>query len=199
MSQPKPTNIKPVNLPQDFDLGLEQWLLEQAKTYELQWLLAHVDDGVIWGRIAGEQLILSSQLDKENTPKLRVETLQQLRLFGPTGELYLWQGDEKWHGRLIDASVDETEDSFARHYLLWGNLEENRNDHFVLLADGVEGLRHAPPLPAQEFAAKEQHLALSVRHYLAYDDDGQAYVAASRLVSIEAVKRKQPEEPKHDK
>lgn len=70
-------------------------------------------------------------------------------------------------------------------YLLWGDHCESEVNGFTLLAEGRQGLRHAPPLtspvPDQD---QERQIALTIRHYLAYDDDGQAYIKMSRLVGL---------------
>lgn len=176
--------------PVDFGENLQQWLVEKASKYNLRWLLAHADDGVSWGRLAEGQLLVASDPAKPYAPALRAATLQQLRLFGPTGELYLWRGADGWYGRLLDGRADATQETFTTQYLLWGDQEEARANGFVWLADGQEGLRHAPPLPPDKaFQAGQHYLALQVRHYVAYDEDGQAYVAASRLVKIDLVER----------
>jgi CRISPR-associated protein (TIGR03984 family) len=111
--------------------------------------------------------------------------------------LYLWRVDEQWHGRFLDGSSDKAVDTFSTIYLLWGTSEDTRQDNvderFLLLADGEEGLRHAPPRP-KNFDADNHYLALTVQHYVAYDGDGQAYVAASRLVGFQTVKREKQAE-----
>mgnify|MGYP000051418742 CR=1 FL=1 len=155
-------------------------LAELARQYRLRWLLAHADDGVIWGEVRDGRLHLSCDVFPSISPPLRAITLQQVRLFGPEAELLLWKDENGWRARIIqdrsgnDEGYDET-------YLLWGTTIEKWQDGFALLREGREGLRHAPPLP------ENVHLPvrLRVRHYLAYDPDGQACVAYSRLVALE--------------
>lgn len=62
-----------------------------------------------------------------------------------------------------------------------------------MLADGEEGLRHAPPW-LEGFDANKHYLALEALHYVAYDGDGQAHVAASRLVGLKPVDRQEKAE-----
>lgn len=152
-------------------------LSEQARSYGMRWLLAHADDGVIWGDFCDDKLHLSSDAFPEVSPPMRVETLQQARLFGPRAELLLWRDDVIWRARLIHDGTGEPGEYYDEAHLLWGNKEERRKDGFVLLRQGKEGLRHAPPASSTE-------VRLTVRHYLAYDEDGQAYVVCSRLVAI---------------
>ncbi len=173
------------------------WLVEQADAYKLKWLLAHADDGVIWGRIDGKQLITSHEAAKKNTvaekacPELRVETLQQARLFTDHAELLLWRnGDNTWHARLIrDAQAEEKvnwDESFDEPQLLWGTDGTTLLHDFTLWEDGAQGLRHAVPV-ARQFTLDEEGQPmpprLRVRHYLAKEDF--ARVVASRLVGFD--------------
>jgi CRISPR-associated protein (TIGR03984 family) len=174
----------------DFGDDLSGWLVAQAQAYNLPWLLAHADDGVNWGRIAQGKLTISHDYYAQYAPCLRAETLQQVRLFGEAGELYLWQMDGQWRGRFLAGNADATLEPLSATYLLWGTSAKAAQDGFVLLVDGEQGLCHAPPHPAG-FDADRHYLALTVRHYVAYDEDGQAHVAASRLVEITTVDKEQ--------
>ncbi len=181
----------------DFGDDLRSWIVAQATHYNLQYLLTHADDGVNWGIVDNGQLTISHDCYPDYAPELRLATLQQVRLFGDGGELYLWRVDGQWHGRFLDGSRDKDADTLPTCYLLWGTSEDTRQKsadaRFILLADGEEGLRHAPPR-LKDFAANSHYLALKVLHYVAYDGDGQAHVAASRLVGLEPVERKEKAE-----
>ena len=185
--------IEPVTPPADFDGDLSVWLFGYARQHALDWLLAHADDGVIWGRWTPDSWVLSSVCFPDDSPPLRAETLQQVRLFGAPGELHLWRVDGGWRGRLLTDS--EEDDFIARSYLVWGtDVSEalpKAQSGLLLLSEGAEGLRHAPPLPAQTPPTKAR-LAVEVRHYVQYnDDDGAAYLAASRLVKLAFYDREQ--------
>ncbi|MEZ4726042.1 MAG: CRISPR-associated protein Csx19 [Caldilineaceae bacterium] len=176
--------------PADFDGDLRAWLQQEAQKRKLPWLLAHSDDGVNWGKIEKNRLLISHDYFATLAPPLRTATLQQARLFGSAGELLLWQVDGQWRGRFLAA--DPNAESVTMRYLLWGDRSEGKKEGFVLLADGAEGLRHAPPLPAETtFDPKTQHICLQVQHYINYDKDGQAYIASSRLVTIDVVAQKE--------
>ncbi len=173
-----------------FETKLEDWLVKKAKSHNLCWLLAHADDGVIWGQVGGDGLLTSHQAFEEVhvSPPLDKATVQQVRLFGPNGELYLWRVNDQWQMRTIDEGTGPATAYYDEPYLLWGDgkLEQcEQNEGFILLRQGAEGLRHAPPLPP----APELPLCLVVRHFLDDDPDGQAYVAFSRLVSITSLTR----------
>jgi CRISPR-associated protein (TIGR03984 family) len=130
---------------------------------------------------------------KNSLPPLRGETLQQARLFSEAAELYIWRdGDGEWNGRwLRDAAEGETPDwseSFDEPQLLWGTHGTRLEHGFTLLEDGAQGLYHAVPLALQlneqTNGELKQSVQLNIRHYLAYDEQGQAFVAVSRLVEV---------------
>jgi CRISPR-associated protein (TIGR03984 family) len=157
----------------------------------MPWLLAHADDGVIWGkRQEDETLLLSSDIfsDPDKYPSiavlLRAVTLQQVRLFGHSGELLVWRTDDGFAGRLVTDAWIELESLPDETHLLWhqGNpVEVDPQVGFSLLQEGQRGQRHAPPVITQG----RRRPRLRVRHYVDYDEEGQAYIALSRLVDLE--------------
>lgn len=175
-------SIQAISIPANFASDPASVLEKLARDYNLRWLLAHADDGVIWGELRDDGLHLSGNAFPDVSPPLRAETLQQARLFGPQAEILVWKNDATWHGRLIQDGAGEVEDAFDEMHLLWGTEVEDRQDGFALLREGREGLRHAPPLPDDA----QPPIHLKVRHYMAYDADGQAYIAYSRLTGIDA-------------
>lgn len=170
--------IKNVSVPEGFSSQPLLALSEQATLYGLQWLLAHADDGVIWGELRHGELHLSCDAFPEVSPLLRIETLQQVRLFGHLSELLMWRDESTWRARLIRDDAGESHQYYEEAHLLWGTDVDLKKDGFILLRQGKEGLRHAPPL------ASSDSPRLKVRHYIAYDRDGQAYITYSRLVSL---------------
>jgi hypothetical protein len=88
------------------DKTLVSWLEEQARNGKLNYLLAHAEDGVIWGRFDNNQLTTAEKVFhqpkfKVDFPSLRLLTLQQCRVFGQNGEVLLWQTGEKLRSRLV--------------------------------------------------------------------------------------------------
>lgn len=164
------------------------WLERQPDAY----LLAHADDGVIWGRLKNKQLSTSKDVIKAEyadvCPPLRTATLQQVRLFSEDWESLLWPTLEGWqHRQIIDGSGDKKLTTFDEHQLLWGDYSIKLENDFTLLEDGVQGLRHAVPLPV-DFSQQAGRVALKVRHYLHEDSEtGVNMIAHSRLVNIEVI------------
>jgi CRISPR-associated protein (TIGR03984 family) len=168
--------VGPQIVPPDFKDNILDWLEAQAKADDLRWLLVHADDGVIWGELRNDKFHLSSDLFG---PQLRAKTLQMARLFGFNGELFIWKIDTcSWQARLIVEQQGNESEYFDETMLLWGTKCEKSKDGFFLWRHGSEGLRHAPPIKNQN------NLKLKVRHYIDYDEDGQAYIKFSRLVFL---------------
>lgn len=171
---------------------IKKWLEKQAANFALKWLLAHADDGVIWGRIDNGTLITSSEVDEacDISPPLRIETLQQARLFAPHGEILLWRdGDGNWNARLIrDAEGGEKvdwEEVVDEAQILWGTDGRVLSKGFTLMSDGGQGLRHVVPIEVYTKPGdRNRPLRLWVRHYIGEDGEGYARIVASRLMDI---------------
>lgn len=180
--------------------SLKDWLNQQAQDYQLPYLLAHADDGVIWGNIEKGTLTNAREVFPEcNFPELRVKTLQQCRLFGEAGEMLIWNSNGEWRSRLIlQSKVSEliTQQKIGlipESQILWGTQGQS-NGSFTLLSDGSQGLKHAVPIAVEEsnFSKDKTTLyrpvRLEVNHYFCYDLDGVARIFLSRLVSIKKEK-----------
>jgi len=161
--------------------GLEAWFSAKAAELDFPWFLAHADDGVIWGRWDDGDLTLSGKAFPELEVKLRIETLQQARLFGPAGELFLWRSQGGFSVRRITADIDCPDEMCLplESRILWGEGVKT-NLGFTLMREGSQGLLHAVPLPN----AIGKRAALKVRQYISYDADDQAFITHSRLVDL---------------
>lgn len=169
---------------------VKAWLEEMAARYKLKWLLAHADDGVVWGRVENKKIVTAEHLAPDTCPPLRKETLQQARLFAPHAELLLWREEEgHWTARLIsDAKNGEKpcwEEAIDEAQILWGTCAEPLSEGFTLMKDGTQGLRHAVPLALRgKFENEKRPLRLQVRHYIAEDEVGFTRIVASRLLEL---------------
>lgn len=165
------------------EASLRQWLEAQATEHGLPYLLAHADDGVIWGRVDAGRLRLAGEVFPDMAVRLRPVTLQQARLFGPAGEVLVWRDDTGFAARLIKDGSDSPPEALPNetHYL-WGEAVRSQQG-FTLMQEGEQGLFHAPPL----MIPTGKRAALKVRHYLDHDDQGQAHVTLSRLVDLSRV------------
>lgn len=138
------------------ELSLEDWLKQQAitKDYQLRYVLAHAEDGVIWGHFEVESGILETSkqaFPEYDFPTLRLSTLQQCRIFGEAGEVLLWNSNGKWRSRLIlQSQVSELLEQekiglIPESQILWGT-QGKANGNFTLLSDGSQGLKYAAPI-----------------------------------------------------
>jgi len=186
---------KPIDLAQK-PSELRAWFIEQGQGMEGQpYLLAHADNGVIWGRLDGETLVLSGDVFPGVSPKLIWTTLQQARLFSADQEVRVWRdGDGRQVARRITEREDVEGDAFDESYVLWGTqVIGDPAEGFTKVSEGRRGLHHAVPIvvPVQAFVEEPpsrrwRPLRLYVRHYLRYDEDtGQAYVALNRLLNVD--------------
>lgn len=184
----RPAVIEPVDA-SDVDADLDGWLSRQAAALGLSWLLAHADDGVIWGRWDGSRLETSHEVAPSVSPPLRAATLQTARLFAPHAELLLWRTEGSWLVRSIrDMNGDgaQLREAYDEEQILWGTHGTRiPKTEFVVMSDGRQGLRHAVPLPAAAGDhSSKRPLRLRLRHYIQDDATGFARVAVSRLVDL---------------
>ena len=119
----------------------------------------------------------------EFIPQLRLETLQQARLFGENAELLLWRdGDNKLQARLIQDADDVSKvtwrECFDEPQLLWGThgipanieIDGELNDNFTLIWEGSQGMHQIIPIKlevdGESKIVKGKEPKLRVRHYL---------------------------------
>lgn len=179
--------------------AVQNWLQTQATQIGAQWLLAHSDLGVVWGKVEDGRLVLSQeQIVQENAATLDPKSLQRCYLFGPTSELFLWPVEEGWRARIYQDYEGDQTPADAETRVTWYYDEAQilagterigaEQGGFTLTADGVEGLYHAVPLHGIAFTDPKKRwrpLRLTIRHYLATDEDnGALYVATGRLVCL---------------
>jgi len=167
-----------------------KWLCEQMQAGKLKYLLAHADDGVIWGRLDGEELITSHDVAPKYSPPLRAETLLTARIFAHAGELLAWHDEVgEWAGRLIaedkPGATAEWTEAFEEQQVLLGTNAKPLERGFALMSEGSQGLFHVVPLNLTgQIDEQRRPLRLVVRHYLKADNYGFVLVNASRLISL---------------
>lgn len=158
----------------------------------LRWLLAHCDDGVVWGRRdQGEaSWLLSSAVAPALSPRIRRESLQQLRLFGEHAEVLLWRTEGGLRGRRLSDSAhqgpDPTQPATRQRVLVGNRRIEAFSEGFTRVRD-VDGREQVVPVKCEEddFDEGYRPLRLELRHYFESDPEtGATRAAASRLVRI---------------
>jgi len=172
---------QPLQIPDDLDLRI--WLESQAQEHQLHYLLAHAEDGVLWGKFQNGNLLTADSVFSQ-FPILRTCTLQQCRIFGENAEVMIWKVDLDFKARLIKDNNLKKDDYITENQILWGTHKEQEENGFTLVADGQQGLRHAVPLTSIPFNDNERPLRLTVHHYIDYNDSGVARIYLSRLVNL---------------
>ncbi len=180
------------------EADLTTWLNSQAESYKLTTLLAHADDGIIWGKyLNGWQL--AHDHFPVISPQLRLDTLQECRMFHDAAEVYLWRDEANtWQARLIQDSEGNKHTIIDEAQLLWGTDCKSEAHGFSHLYDGTMQNQHTPPLTLEQLSFDEDHnfrpVRLWVRHYLDSDANielpdkfkvGLTYIAYSRLVTLD--------------
>lgn len=162
------------------------WFASQAQP-NVTFFLAHADDGVIWGEVRDGELVLAAEAFheiKHIQVLLRAATLQQARLFGPAGELRVWRTSNGFTACLIQDGDTPLEQIIPECQWLWGDKSEGEANGFTLLREGQQGMLHAPPITG---LGANQRVALQVKHFIEFDDDGQARIRLSRLAGLKKV------------
>ena len=153
----------------------------QVATGKYSYLLAHADDGVIWGQVTDKKLTLSTSAFPDVSPVLRPDTLWELRLFGEKSEWHLWRAENKWLTCTVTENEGDAGNAFDEQYILWGTDSEGQpKNGFSLVREADLGIMHTPPVKMND----RHTLKLSVRHYVEHDDAGVAYVKLSRLMNV---------------
>ncbi len=181
------------------ETDLRQSVLNIWKGKGHGWLLGHDLDGLIWGRITAEKMIISYDAKVAKPPfvyatdryqawgaPLRLETLQNLRVFNTGYELRLWHTGKDMRGCLV-SECDSEEDTFSYdecQILIAGQRigKIKVEDTTFSLIQGPAGQKQALPV---DWDGKMQQCRLAVRHYLKADkESGMLQVFESRLLDL---------------
>lgn len=193
----------PVMPPDDFAEKQGVWLAKTEQSGDLGdtvYALIHLDDGVLWGRVEQSKLHIPVAKDRNGQsldsylnswiPKLRTLTIQQCRLFGSKGELFIWRiAEGQWCGRKVLDRLG-TRIIPEKQILIGNQVVADLADGFTAIREKSTGLRQIVPrlasVPANmELVDEDRRVALIVHHYLSEDEDGQALIKCSRLVGLE--------------
>lgn len=170
-----------------------------ADTNGMTYLLAHADDGVIWGKFANGEFHTSDKVDPNRTdphkrisPELDGMTLQQAFLFNPACEIRLLRDElGNWQARQIDDNGIGENECIDELQVLWGDdekaLKDLGNDFTRVRDKRQQGLDHILPIKiTTDDLKKNLRARLRVRHFIKADENtGEARIGLSRLVNLE--------------
>lgn len=171
--------------------NVREWLAEQMKENHLTFLLAFADDGVIWGRMDNDSLVIAHETtqkaERKNYTELRGKTLQQAYAFSKDMEVRIFRDEMgEWKALKIE---DEGEVIIKESQVLWGDkLDEDKNQPthpgFMRLLAERKGI---PPqiVPWDKKDFREgKCVRLDVHHMVVYEETGEARIALSRLAGL---------------
>jgi CRISPR-associated protein (TIGR03984 family) len=177
--------VKRLENEEHFNAAPGAWL-ENIMKDGLNFMIAYTDDALLWGRWENSELILSSTLSMDfvKLTELKDYSIQEIHVFGETGELRLWRENNHFtQCAIMDGSLSSQPppEIFEENYLLWGECENTKNG-FSWMREGQQDLLHILPIEVSNGAKA----VIRVRHYVEYDGEGQARIAFSRLVNLKA-------------
>lgn len=160
------------------------WLTGKAEPphdkRDVAFALAHCLSGVTWAYLTDDQTWkLSHSVAPDLCPVPTAETLLELRIFGPSSELFIWPSDDGLRGRWLIGKPDEATESDPlrprrENRYLRGSGRADDKDGFRLHIDRG-GAQHWPPATFQN--------PFSVCHYVEEDPTtGAVRIAATRIV-----------------
>lgn len=193
---PKLTAFPPDAIPASFANDAGKWLANRAAEFSTSgqsvFALIHADDGVLWGRVENGQIVTPPSNDW--TPQLRSRTIQQCRVFGAKGELFIWREAENvWRGREVFEEDEISYQPIRESQLLFGDRVDTDKDrsqnllpNFTPIIEVKTGIRQIVPIAVTPADFQDRwRVTLSVLHYLSEDGDGQTRILCSRLRSVE--------------
>jgi len=159
----------------------------------LTFVLAHCDDGVTWCKwdAAENRWRTGNEANPKISPPVRMERLQELRLFGEAGEVLIWRTEEGFRGRGLwdrpenDLPEPLRPDDTETRILRGDMVREKYESGFTHVADRT-GAEQVIPLEVSEKDLQKRRVRLQVRHYFQRDEQntGAVRVAATRLVTL---------------
>lgn len=183
-------------VPPEDDTVVAEWLEAQMEEGVRPFLLAHTDDGVVWGRWDGNGLLTSYQVaaktdSKGISPPLNSIMLQQAFIFGEQSEVRLFHDElGDWSAKEIQGSPGP--DTIVESQLLIGDtvIREWPQQQFTHLQDKIQqGLDQIVPLSITQTEIDDDTQPLRARlriyHFVTYDNDtGEARIGLSRLAHV---------------
>jgi CRISPR-associated protein (TIGR03984 family) len=170
------------------DDNVVDWLTQQV-TADRPYLLAHADDGVIWGAWLNQGVCTSYDVAPHFSPQLRGITLQQAFVFGRQDEIRLFHDElGNWQARQVVDADFKDKDTIIENQILWGDeFVAALNESFTHVRDrNQQGLDQVLPLKiTPQDLLQGLRPRLEIHHFIEYDSKtGEARIGLSRLAAI---------------
>ncbi len=176
-----PPNVKLLTPPTS-NGQVAAWLSKNSGA-GLPFLLALAEDGVLWGKWDGG-LKLANEFFAGSSIQLRGETLQQAYLFGEKGQIHLFRDGISWKASQI---TDVARQDMIREFqILWGDEASKSISGFTPIRDKKQqGMDQIVPVEVtQADFDVGKVVRLELRHYVTYEETGEARIFLSRLVRV---------------
>src|SRR6266542_2099847 len=158
-------------LPQNDDVNT--WLISHMNQDSI--LLAFADDGVMWGRRDGTNLVTTHEIDPI-FPALRGKTLQQAFIFDEKSEVRLFRSElNEWKAKKISSDTKDPERVIMEKQILWGDKPDQKQpaqSGFLRVLAERKGIP-AQIIPVMGTLDKNTCIHLAVHHLVAYNQDGE--------------------------
>ena len=184
---------------------LRDWLASIWGGAGEAWVLGYADDGVIWGRIKEDQLLIAAYDEVPGAAKLRVETLNSLEIFNARQQIHLQSmGDQYQINRIYEMACDSSEGfAFDEEQFLLGAFGDEKDENSRLI-DSIQhtGIQYAKLMnrggsyhyiPTDEglrsLLERSNRAQMTLRKYYQLNDRQDGWVfAGKRLINIHAYK-----------
>lgn len=181
------TEAKKITLDSSFRVDPLNWLESEAKKLGAEWVFVIADDQVGFCGFKNNSLTIQEKTRALFTP-ICLKKIQQLFIFGEYSQLHIWcAGNGEYFASLIadDPASSENSTEIPNHideiYYLWGDAQADLvSQGFTRLSE--EGRGFSFDLP--KVLKKDCHAGFSIRHYIQEDEDGQRFIAFSRLTGL---------------
>ncbi len=162
----------------DLKTNVKEFLEENsAKMTGKIFILVHKHHEVLIGEVQDGKIHIAAP------EQLNPDYLQEMRMFSPSEELYIWNRHGQLKYRLrFDGQGEET-NKYDEEHFMWGQKKDaspKTSDENTVIEPN-RGMRLTFPFPVEE---KNCPLKYRVRNYLDFDDNEQIRFYDARLITL---------------
>lgn len=136
-------------------------------------ILVHKHHEVLIGSVQDQKVVIA------NPEQLCPDYLQEMRMFSPSGELFIWNHHGQLKYRLRIDQQGEKTNHYDEVHFMWGKKMDETDDHTLI--EPNRGMRLTFPFTVEE---KDGPLKYHVRNYLDFDEHGHIRFYDARLITF---------------
>jgi len=125
------------------------------------------------------------QIEFEENEKLEYDRIEEMRIFDPKKELYIWRQNNSLKGRLLEDHLETGTHEYEyviSEMILWGTRAKTEKPGWTTLKED-RGIEYTIPYPVKRVDEKHP-LRLRIHTYIEYIDEIQASYTDSRFVEF---------------